>query len=146
MPAIGPEVSRRVWLFASLAACLRADSEDEVWEVLGKMASALSAGNVTAFLDAIDRSMAGLEDLRVNLSALLGQGEVQSSIELISNEGDDLARTVEADWLLRITRRDETSGSRKRQQNVKCGFRKMGKKWKVVSLEPRSFFGVAEPK
>jgi len=146
MPATGPEVSRRVWLFASLAASLRADSEDDVWEVLGKMASSLSAGNVPAFLDPIDRSMAGLEDLRVNLSALLGQAEVQSSIELISNEGDDSSRTVEADWLLRIIRRDESSAARKRQQNVKCGFRKTGKKWKVVSLEPRSFFGVAEPK
>jgi len=146
MPATGPEISRRVWLLASLAACLRADSEDDVWEVLGRMASSLSAGNVPAFLDPIDRSMSGLEDLRVNLNALLGQAEVQSSLELISNEGDDSARTVEADWLLRITRRDETSGARKRQQNVKCGFRKMGKKWKVVSLEPRSFFGAAEPK
>jgi hypothetical protein len=146
MPATGPEITRRLFLFAAVTPLLRADSADDVWAVLSEMASGLSAGSVTRFFAAFDPAMPELEDFRVKVTALLGVADVQSSIELVSNEGDDSARTVETDWLLRITGRDETSGATRRQEQVKCGFKKQGKRWRIVSLTPLAFFAPMQAK
>jgi hypothetical protein len=140
MPVTGPEFTRRTLLFAALAAGLRADSADDVWALLSSMASGLSAGQPDEFLRAFDPAMPGYGDLKTNLTALLAQADVQSSIELVSNEGDDRSRMVETDWLLRIISRDAVSGSISRQEHVKCGFEKQGRRWRTVSLEPLTFF------
>jgi hypothetical protein len=130
-----------VLLFGALAATtLRADSADEVWAVLSEMASDLSAGHAAEFLRVFDPAMPGFQDLSKNVSALLAQAEVQSSIEVESNEGDDRRRKVEVDWLLRITGHDNVSASTKREARVKAGFEKQGKRWRVVSLDPLTFF------
>lgn len=146
MPATGPEFTRRALLFAALAASLRADSADQVWDLLSSMASGLSAGHAGEFLGAFDPAMPGYEELRTNVTALLAQTDVQSSIELVSDEGDDRRRMVEVDWLLRLTGREEVSGSTRRQEQVKCGFEKQGKRWRTVSMEPLAFFAPPRPK
>lgn len=141
MPATGPECTRRALLFAALAAAsLRADSADEVWEVLSSVASDLSAGHGGEFLSAFDPAMPGYEELRNSVTALLGQADVQSSIELVSNEGDGRSRKVEVDWLLRITESTGVSGATSRQERVRCGFEKQGKRWRIVSMEPLALF------
>ena len=140
MPAIALEPTRRILLLAAIAACLRADAADDVWEVLGAMAAGLSAGHPEEFLGSIDRGMAGFQDLRANVTALLAQSEVQSSIELVDNQGDDRKRTVEADWLLRVQSRDPVPGSVSREERVKCSFEKRGKRWLVTGITPSSFF------
>jgi hypothetical protein len=50
------------------------------------------------------------------------------------DEGDELKRTLELDWLLKIDT-DEP-----RRQIVKCQVEKQGKKWKITALEPVDFF------
>jgi hypothetical protein len=140
MPATGPEFTRRALLFAALASRLRADSADEVWELLSSVASDLSAGHVDEFLRAFDPAMPGYADLRNSVTALLGQAEVQSSVELVSNEGDERRRKLEVDWLLRIVGHAEVSGRTSRQEVVKFGCEKQGKRWRIVSMEPLAFF------
>jgi hypothetical protein len=139
-------MTRRALIFGVLAASLRADSADDVWELLSSLATDLSAGNPVEFLRAFDPAMPGYEGLRANVTSLLAQGDVQSSIEVESNEGDDRRRTVEADWLLRITGQAEVSGWVNRQERVKVGFEKQGKRWRVVSIEPLTFFAPPRPK
>jgi hypothetical protein len=131
-------------LFVALAPRLRADSADQVWDVVSSIASALSNGSGADFLSAFDRAMPGYEELRTNVTALLGQADVQSSIDLVGNEGDDRARNVEVDWLLSIVGHADVSGATKRQEHVKCRFEKQGKRWRIVGIEPRAFF--APPK
>jgi hypothetical protein len=143
MPATGPEFTRRALLlttFGAVAARLRADSEDQVRELISAMASALTRGSGSEFLAAFDRTMAGFEELRSNVTALLAQAEVQSSVELVSNDGNDRKRTLEADWLLRITGHDNVSGAANREKRVKCQFEKQNKGWRIVSFEPLSLF------
>jgi hypothetical protein len=140
MPAIGPEFTRRALLLAALAASLRADSADQVWELIGSLASSLTNGSGDDFLRAFDRSMPGFEQLRTNVNALISQADVQSSIDPVSNEGDDQKRTVEVDWLMRMTGHDSVSAAVKREERVKCRFEKQGKRWRIVMLEPLSFF------
>jgi hypothetical protein len=140
MPAIGPELTRRALLLAALAVPLRADSADQVWDLISSMASALGNGHAAEFLTVIDPAMPGYQELRSNVTALLAQTEVQSSIDLVSNEGDDGSRTVEVDWLLTMADSVGASGSTKRQEHVKCRFEKQGRRWRIVHMEPLAFF------
>jgi hypothetical protein len=133
-------MTRRALLLVPLAARLRADSAQEVWDLFASMASALSAGNAIAFMNAFDPAMPGYEALRASVTALLNEADVQSSIELVEEEGDDRSRAVELDWLIHIVDRDDNTVAERRQERVKCRVEKSGKKWRIVGLEPLEFF------
>ena len=91
--------------------------------------------------------MPGYAKLRENVTALIAQGEVQSLIDPLENEGDDRRRTVEFQWTLRMQRGQEQSAScARREQVVKCKVEKRGGKWRIVELEPIEFFAPASVK
>jgi hypothetical protein len=104
------------------------------------MASALSEANAIVFLNAFDPAMPGYEALRASVTALLREAEVQSSIDLVAEEGDDSSRTVELDWLLHIVDRQDGAVAERRQERVKCRVEKSGRKWRIASLAPLQFF------
>ena len=127
-------------LFLPFAACWAADPAQEVWDLLTQVASALSERNPAAFLEAFDPAMPGYEKLREHVTALLRNAEVQSAIELDSDEGNGQSRTVELTWLLRIRPEPEATATTKREQRVKCLVEKAGRKWRIVSFEPLALF------
>jgi len=133
-------MTRRALLLVPFAARLRADSAQEVWDLFASMASALSAGNAIAFMNAFDPAMPGYEALRAGVTALLNEADVQSSIELVEEEGDDRSRSAELDWLVHIVDRDDNTVAERRQERVKCRVEKSGKKWRIAGLEPLQFF------
>ena len=133
-------MTRRALLFATVAAALRADSEYQVRSLFVSLASALSGGRASEFMDAFDPAMPGYQTLRAVIAALLRDFEVQSVIDLLSNAGDDRARSVEADWALRITERSGAAASIQRRQKVTCRAEKPARKWRIVSFEPLSLF------
>ena len=65
--------------------------------------------------------------------------QVQSSIDLVNNDGDDARRTIEVDWLLRLVPRGQGASPVQRQQKVKCVLEKRGRKWQIESLDPVQF-------
>ena len=127
-------------LFFPFAACRGADPAQEVWDLLTQVAAALSERNPAAFLEAFDPAMPGYEKLREHVTALLRNAEVQSAIELESDEGNGQSRTMELTWLLRIRPEPEATASTKREQRVKCQVEKAGRKWRIVSFEPLALF------
>jgi hypothetical protein len=133
------EMSRRAFLMA-LAAPLLAEGRQEIMNLLTAMASALSEGDGMAFLDYVDHSMRDYEKLARNILALTAQNEVASSIDLLKEDGDEHSRSAELDWFLQIRSREQTGPLERRRQTVKCGLERGKKKWKIVSLEPVSFF------
>ena len=133
-------MTRRVLLLAPLAACLRADSEKEVEELIASAASALSAGKPELFLDAFDPAMPEFAKLRYNVVGLTSQADVSCNIEVVSNEGDDTARSLTLDWILTIERMDNGLPTTRRQKTVKCQLKKTGKKWRIVSFDPLDLF------
>ena len=133
-------MTRRALLLVPFAARLRADSAQQVWDLFTSLASALSAGDASAFLNAFDPAMPGYEALRASVTALLREAEVQSSIELVGEEGDDRSRAVELDWLVHIVDRQDGAVAERRQERVKCRVEKSGKKWRIAALEPLQFF------
>ena len=122
-----------------------ADNRRAVFDLFTGMASALSEGNPIAFMQPFDRSMPGVQELRAYVTALIAQAEVLSSIEILSDEGDDAHRTVELDWFLQIRDREETGPVVRRRETVKCRLERRGKKWVVVSLAPLAFFAPPRP-
>ena len=140
-------MTRRALLLSSCAGLLRADSAQQVYDLFADMAAALSAANPQGFLADCDESMPGYNRLSEDVTALVREYLVQSSLELNKNEGDDQKRTVEVDWLMTLRpvgegtfSKPEGMASANREQVLKCTAAKRGRKWKIVSLEPLDFF------
>ena len=131
---------RLLLLLVPMARPWGADPAREVWDLLTQVASALSERDPAAFLEAFDPAMPGYRDLRDNITALLRNADVQSAIELESDEGNGQSRTMELDWLLRIRPEADATAYTRRQQRVKCRLEKTGKKWRIVSFEPLALF------
>ena len=123
---------------------LRADVPSDVIDVVASMAAALTAVNVPAFMEPIDKSMPDYDKLRDNVTALVNQADITSSIEAIRNEGDDAHRTVDLDWYLEVRSLLQDGPVVHRRQVIHCELRKEKKKWKVVSLTPLDFFAPAK--
>jgi hypothetical protein len=134
-------MTRRAMLLFPLAACCRAaDPAREVLDLIADAAASLSAGNVALFLKAFDPKMAGYAKLRENVTGLIAQGDVQSLIDPLEDEGDDRRRVAQFQWTLRIQRGQQATSSTRREQVVKCTVEKQGGKWRIVGLEPMEFF------
>jgi hypothetical protein len=86
------------------------------------------------FLDHFDRSMPGFATLRDEVEALVARAEVGSTIDVVSDSGDNHRRRIELDWVLEI--QDQAP----RRKVIKCTIEKRGKSWKFTSLEPLDFF------
>jgi len=134
-------MTRRVLLLLPLAACCRAaDPAREVLELVADAAGSLSAGNAALFMKAFDPGMPGYAKLRENVTGLIAQGDVQSFIDPVEDEGDYRRRVARFDLTLRIGRGQPSASSTSRQQVVKCTVEKRGGKWRIVALEPIEFF------
>ena len=79
-----------------------ADAHDDVIDLFTSMAAALSEINVPQFMDAFDKDMPDYGNLKTGVTALVRQADVTSSVEPLSDEGDDTKRTVDLDWYLEI--------------------------------------------
>jgi hypothetical protein len=133
-------MTRRLLLLLSLAACLRADAEKDVRDLIAAAADALSSDKVELFLDYFDRSMPDFDKLRYNVTGLTSQAEISCSIEVTGNEGDDAERTLTLDWILEMEHKDNSPGAIRRQKTVKCRLKKTGTKWRIVSFDPLDLF------
>ena len=132
---------RRALLMLPLAVrCRAADPAREVLDLIADAAASLSAGNAAGFLKAFDPAMAGYAKLRENVTGLIAQGDVQSLIDPLEDEGDDRRRLEQFHWTLRILRGQQATSSARREQVVKCRVEKQGGKWRIVELEPIGFF------
>jgi hypothetical protein len=131
---------RRLLLVAMLVPVLAADPRQEVFDLLGVMASGLSENDPSRFLAAIDPSMKGYDDLGANVRALVEQVEVMSTIEPVDDSGDASSHTMRVDWLLQLRNLDNRASVLRRQKVLTFRFQKQKRKWRVASIEPLDFF------
>jgi hypothetical protein len=137
---------RRAFFVLALAACCGAagDPAGEVLDLFTNVAASLSAGNASQFMAAFDPAMPGYTQLRDNVTALIAQGDIQSFIDPVENEGTEARRAVEWKWKLRIQRSQDATASVVREQNVKAQVEKRAGKWRITQFEPLSFFAPAK--
>jgi hypothetical protein len=142
-------------MLVSIAAAFAcADAHDDVIEVITSMAGALTEvsgtgagvvrGNVSQFMSAFSKDMPGYGTLENNVTALVRQAEVSSSIQTVSENGDDKARTIDLDWVLQVRSLEEDGPVVRRREVIHCELRKEKKHWKIVSLSPLDFFAAAK--
>jgi len=125
-------------------AALAADTHDDVIDLFTSMAAALSEINIPQFMDAFDKEMPDYGNLRTGVTAMVRQADVTSSIEPLSDEGDDTKRTVDLDWYLEIKSVLPDGPVVRRREVVHCELRREKKHWKIVALKPIEFFGAAK--
>jgi len=123
-------------LVASAIAAWAADPPKDVLQFLRSAAEDLADQNPNGFLDHFDSNLPGIATLKDEVS-VLAQADVESTIEFVSDEGDDQQRDLQLDWLLRV------NGGRPKHQLVQCRIAKQGKKWKITELKPIEFFAAA---
>jgi hypothetical protein len=110
-----------------------AETPKDVMDFLRSAVDALVDQDANGFLDHFDRNMPGFSTLR-DEAAVLATSEVESTIEFISDEGDDKRRELQLDWVLRV------NGGLPRHELVRIRMEKQGKKWKITGLRPVEFF------
>ena len=113
----------------------------KAWNVLESAAAALNNANAPGFLSYFEKSMPGYSRLSAGAAALVARGEIQSSIEMIGNEGTDTVRTLEVAWTMRIISEDTQIQRTARAKKVKCRVELRGRRWRITALDPVDFFG-----
>ena len=132
---------RRALLLSCFAlAAFGADTAAGAVDVVANMAAALSDGNVAPFSSALSRQMPDRDRVLDNVRAMVAQADVKSSVEPLSNEGDEQKRTLVLDWALAMQRKGPDLRIVNRQQDLKLTLQREGKKWKVTAIEPATFF------
>jgi hypothetical protein len=110
-----------------------AEERDDILEVFAPLASALSSGDVEGFMKPIDSHMAGYGKLRDNVSALVAQFDVTSSIELIRVDQGQ----AELDWYMEIKSKEDAGVRQQRRQVISARVEKK----RILSIAPIEFFG-----
>lgn len=137
---------RRLFLISTLIASrARADTRQELIDLFAAMATALSENNPAVFLRAIDPALPDYALFSANVNALAAQNDLSSSIAILSQEGDDSVQTVELEWLLEIRGRNQSHIFLRRQSIVTCRLERRRKQWRIVALDPASFFSPPSP-
>jgi hypothetical protein len=127
-------------LFSQLQAQPPADpTPKDVQALIRETAEDLSNKDSRGFLDRFDPKMPGYEALHYEIESLLARPDVISTIEIVTDKGDNQRRELKLDWVLSV----ETE--RPRREVVTVRIEKQGKKWKIVALDPIEFFKLTAP-
>jgi len=147
-------IARSAVLVCVVAAFASADAHDDVMEVITSMAGALTEvtdtragvlrGNVPKFMDAFSKDLPDYDTLKNNVTALVNEGEISSSIQPVTEDGNDQARSIDLDWAMEVRSLEQDGPIVQRRAVVHCELRKEKKHWKIVALKPLDFFTPAK--
>ena len=137
-----------------VAAMACGDAHDDVMEVVTSMAAALTessgaggpvaGGNVPKFMDAISKDMPDYDTLKNNVTALVNNAEVSSSILPLTESEQGTTYKIDLDWLLEVRSLEQDGPLVRRREVIHCELRKEKKHWKIVALKPLDFFAPAD--
>ncbi|MGP0072735.1 MAG: hypothetical protein ACLPWF_12480 [Bryobacteraceae bacterium] len=147
-----PAIVRSAVLLCIAAAFACADAHDDVMDVFTKMAAALTqvnadghaiSGNVAEFMSAVSKDMPDYDTLRNNVTALVNNAEISSSIEPLTEDIEGDTYKIDLDWVLEIRSLERDGPLVRRREVVHGELRKEQKHWKIIALKPVSFFAGA---
>ena len=141
-------------LVCMAAAFAHADAHDDVMDVVASMAGALTEvsgdaagtvrGNVSKFMAAVSKDMPDYDTLKNNVTALVDEGEISSSVLPLTEDGDTQTYKIDLDWLLEVRSLEQDGPLVRRREVVHCELRKEKKHWKIIALKPLDFFAPAK--
>jgi hypothetical protein len=151
-------IVRSAALVCIAAVLAHGDAHDDVMEVFGKMASALTGegvenpdagaargGNVAEFMSGVSKDMADYDTLKTNVTALVRNSEVSSSILPLTEDAEGDTYKIDLDWLLEIRSLEQDGPIVRRREVVHCELHQEKKHWKIVALKPVDFFAALKP-
>lgn len=132
---------------AILLPALHADTHSDIMHVFGNMATALSGASADQFMESFDRNMPDYDRIKTEVTQLIAQGEISSTAQPVRDEGDNKHRSVDLDWSLEIKNPDPSQPSPllRRRDVVHCRLERLNKHWRIVALDPLSFFAPENP-
>ena len=132
------------WTLIPLASLLLfAETPTAVLDLFRTAADALADDNAAEFLNKFDRDMPDYAALRADVQALLAAHDVGSTIDIVSDEGDEQKRTLQLDWLLVTSEKNSANRSKQsRRRLVTCEVQRRGRQWKITALHPLDLFHV----
>ena len=136
-------IVRSAVILCLAALLLYADAHQDTLDLFASAAAALADVNVPKFMEAFDPDMPDYDRLKTDVTALVNQAEVSSSIEPIRDQGDDSKRLVDLDWYLEVRSLLQDGPIIRRREIVHCELQRKNKRWKIVSLEPIQLFAPA---
>jgi hypothetical protein len=126
---------------ASLVGFLQAEPPNDVLDLLRDAADALTNEDSKAFLGHFDRDMPQYAALQGNIEGLMAAYDVESSIEVVSDDGDNQKRSLTLDWTLTTEQKADIRGDQAtRRRVISCTVERRGRQWKFTSIEPLDFF------
>ncbi|MGA2880848.1 MAG: hypothetical protein ABSG13_18010 [Bryobacteraceae bacterium] len=147
-------MARSLALLCIVAIFVYADAHDDVMDVVASMAGALTEqngtgvalvhGNVSKFMAEFSKDMPDYDTMKNNVTALVNEGEISSSIQPLTEVGTDQAYKIDLDWLLEVRSLEQDGPLVRRREVVHLELRKEKKHWKVVALKPLDFFAPAK--
>ena len=131
---------RRFLLALAAGPVLWADEAQDIRDFFGQAGSALSEGDAGQFMKFFDRAMPGYQTLAANVQALVLEQNVQSSIEVLSDEGTETRRMLTLDWFLQFVEPEQGGATTRRREQAACTVERRGKKWIITAFAPLALF------
>ena len=91
------------------------------------------------FMSAFSKDMPDHDTLENNVTALVNNADVSSSISPLTEDGNDQTYKIDLDWLLEIRSLEPDGPLVRRREVVHCELRKEKKKWKIGCPEADRF-------
>lgn len=138
-----PAIARKIVLLACVLFSSRAFSADvhqNIVDMLANMTASLSEDNADGFMQGFDPNMPGYGDLKRQITGLLLDYEISSSVDPIGDEATGDRHSMDLDWYMELSSRVSTGALIRRRKIIHCDLQLEGKHWRIVSLEPLSFF------
>jgi hypothetical protein len=127
-------MTRRWFVFAPTLIALGGQSA--LFDLLERVSSALSEGDLATFLSCFDPSTPHYEQIAADAKGLMEQNNVSSTIEVIS-ETDGAA---EVDWTLTMKARAVAAVTSERRKNVKLTWKPHRRSARFTSIDPPGWF------
>lgn len=121
-------------------------TREQANELAAELAADLSSDRADQFLRWFAEEMPGRGEFAANIEAMLRAAEVATTLEIRTFRAVGQGFVVEIDWYLEMRRREGgLLSTQRRREFVTLEAVKPGKRWRVVKLEPLSFFAAPSP-
>lgn len=137
-----PSLALAALLILPPAALGAPDEAVAVRRMLLDASRALQATNAALFLSHFDpKRFPDVGRFRADVSALMQQKDIASSIDIRSITPQESGYAIELDWLLQLTPNEQPGRVETRREEVAIRVaRGKNGRWRIVKLEPRGLF------
>jgi len=130
---------RRVFLLALICTIAHADDSADIHRVIGDMANAISAGEVSQAMSGFSKKYANYDKLSDDFDALTSAYFVENTVAFTDEEVSATEASVSVHWDLALTTK-QSGFTKNRSADVTVKLVREGKHWRIMELSPIALF------